>query len=123
METKPNSGLFNIIGLLLLFLTIPCLGLLCWNILALICLFFVMITPMIIIAGLANINPFELFGIEAARFVLLFIVCLVCLSLYESGKNKKNIGCYITGLVIVIFSYIIYYNLFRKALLPNGIFF
>lgn len=123
METKPNSGLFNIIGLLLLFLTIPCLGLLCWNILVLLCLIFVMITPMIVVAGLANINPFELFGIEAARFVLLFIVSLVCLSLYESGKTKKNIGCYITGLVMVIFFYIIYYNLFRKTLLPSGIFF
>ncbi len=123
METKPNSGLFNIIGLLLLFLTIPCLGLLCWNILALLCLIFVMITPMIVVVGLANINPFELIGIEAARFVLLFIASLVGLSLYESGKTKKNIGCYITGLVMVIFSYIIYYNLFRKTLLPSGIFF
>ena len=123
METKPNLGLFNITGLLLLFLTIPCLGLLCWNILALLCLFFAMMPPMIVVVGLANINPFELFGIEAARFVLLFIVALVCLSLYESGKTQKNIGCYITGLVIVIFSYIIYYNLFRKTLLPNGILF
>ena len=90
METKPNSGLFNIIGLLLLFLTIPCLGLLCWNILALLCLIFVMITPMIVVVGLANINPFDLFSIEAARFGLLFIVSLVCLSLYESGKTKKK---------------------------------